>query len=170
MITFEKDEKILYQCKPDPKVVIVWVLTKLFVFLILIGYFMFSFYFSRRVSVGASLAMGFFLWLFLILFIILFIYLFFLRKTYEYYITNQRIIFKGGLLLRKVRSVPFHKITDVEKSQHILETILGIWKVNVFTPGTGSLKAEIVFSGLKDPDTPERILKDLLKAYKSTGP
>jgi len=33
----------------------------------------------------------------------------------------------------------------------------------------GGERPEIVFSGLKDPQTPEAIVTDILKTYRSTG-
>jgi uncharacterized membrane protein YdbT with pleckstrin-like domain len=87
--------------------------------------------------------------------IIIQIYLAFLRKTYRYIITNRRCIFIGGILKRVERSVPYKKITDIQKSQNILERVIGIWNVQVFTPGTASIqmgqakaKAELNFDGL----------------------
>jgi len=83
------------------------------------------------------------------------IYLVYLRKTYRYIITNRRCIFVGGILKRIERTVPYKKITDIQRSQNILERILGIWNVQVFTPGTASMqvgqaktRAELNFDGL----------------------
>lgn len=83
------------------------------------------------------------------------IYLIYLRKTYRYIVTNRRCIFVGGILKRIERTVPYKKITDIQRSQNILERILGVWNVQVFTPGTASMqigqakaKAELNFDGL----------------------
>lgn len=83
------------------------------------------------------------------------IYIIYLRKTYRYIITNRRCIFVGGILKRIERTVPYKKITDIQRSQNILERILGIWNVQVFTPGTASMqigqakaRAELNFDGL----------------------
>jgi len=87
--------------------------------------------------------------------IIIQIYLIYLRKTYRYIITNRRCIFIGGILKRIERTVPYKKITDIQRSQNILERMLGIWNVQVFTPGTASMqigqakaRAELNFDGL----------------------
>ena len=100
-----------------------------------------------------------------------------LRQTYVYYVTNQRCVFRGGIILRRERSVPYHKITDVEISQNIIERALGIPKVNVFTPGTGSTtaspfggqRAEISFVGLRDSESPAATINQILKKFKATG-
>ncbi|VAW52925.1 hypothetical protein MNBD_GAMMA05-1868 [hydrothermal vent metagenome] len=87
--------------------------------------------------------------------IIIQIYLIFLRKTYRYIITNRRCIFVGGILKRIERTVPYKKITDIQRSQNIIERMLGIWNVQIFTPGTASMqigqakaRAELNFDGL----------------------
>ncbi|KPK86255.1 MAG: hypothetical protein AMJ81_01695 [Phycisphaerae bacterium SM23_33] len=104
------------------------------------------------------------------------IYCAYLRRTYVYYITSQRCVFHGGILRRVERSVPYHKITDVEMSQNIFERVLGISTLRIFTPGTASVspqapwqQAEITFVGLKDSDTPADIVNDQLRKFKATG-
>jgi len=83
------------------------------------------------------------------------IYLIYLRKTYRYIITNRRCIFVGGILKRIERTVPYKKITDIQRSQNIIERMLGIWNVQIFTPGTSSIqigqakaRAELNFDGV----------------------
>lgn len=83
------------------------------------------------------------------------LYLHFLRKTYRYIITDRRCIFVGGILKRVERTVPHKKITDIQRSQNIIERMLGIWNVQVFTPGTASVqigqakaRAELNYDGL----------------------
>lgn len=103
------------------------------------------------------------------------IYCAYLRRTYVYYITSQRCVFHGGILRKVERSVPYHKITDVEMSQNIFERVLGISSLGIFTPGTASLspnapwqRAEISFVGLKDNQTPADIVNDQLRKFKAT--
>ena len=104
------------------------------------------------------------------------IYCEFLRRTYVYYITNQRCVFHGGIIRRIERSVHYHKVTDVEMSQHIIERILGISTLNIFTPGTSSRagesslqKAEISFVGLKDNESPAETINGILRKFRATG-
>ena len=98
-----------------------------------------------------------------------------LLETFHYTVTNQRCVFEGGIFVRRRRNVPFHKITDVEVNQNIIEHMLGILSLKVFTPGTGSVgvpgfeKAEIVFCGLLDADKPASIIQNTLKKFKATG-
>ena len=83
------------------------------------------------------------------------LYLYFLRRTYKYIITNKRCIFIGGILKRIERVVPYNKITDIQRTQNILERMFGIWNVQIFTPGTASMspgqrtsRAELNYDGL----------------------
>lgn len=100
-----------------------------------------------------------------------------LRKTYVYYVTDQRCVFHGGILRRIERSVPYHKVTDVEMSQNIVERILDISTLKVFTPGTSSMqtslfggqRAEISFDGLKDNETPASTINEILRKFRATG-
>ena len=104
-----------------------------------------------------------------------FAYVVALRKTYQYFVTNQRLVFIGGLLMKKRRSVHYHKVTDVEVSQNFLEQLLGIRSLKIFTAGTSSMggwgweRAEITFAGLKEADTAEQIVNSTLKSYRATG-
>ena len=92
-------------------------------------------------------------------------------------IPNQRCVFQGGILRRIIHSVPYHKITDVEMSQNIIERILGISSLKIFTPGTGSLqaspfkgqRAELTFAGLSDNETPAASVNEILRKFKATG-
>jgi uncharacterized membrane protein YdbT with pleckstrin-like domain len=110
-------------------------------------------------------------------FLLLMFYCRCLRRTYMYYITNQRCVFRGGILRRIERSVPYHKVTDVETSQNIVERALGISTLNIFTPGTGSMtatpfggqRAEISFVGLTDSETPAATINEILRRFRATG-
>ena len=104
------------------------------------------------------------------------VYCRYLRRTYVYYITNQRCVFHGGIIRRVERSVHYHKVTDVEMSQNIIERILGISTLNIFTPGTSSRgsdssfqKAEISFVGLKDNESPADTINGILRKFRATG-
>ncbi|MHC4394018.1 MAG: PH domain-containing protein [Planctomycetota bacterium] len=104
------------------------------------------------------------------------VYCEFLRRTYVYYITNYRCVFHGGIIRRVERSVHYDKVTDVEMSQNIIERILDISTLNIFTPGTSSRgsdssfqKAEISFVGLKDNESPADTINGILRKFRATG-
>lgn len=101
-----------------------------------------------------------------------------LRRTYRYLVTNQRCVLAGGLLIRRRRSVHYHKVTDVEVSQNPIERLLGLGSLKLYTAGTSSFtaypwgpweRAEITFEGLQDPAQPEQIVNQTLKRYRATG-
>lgn len=105
-----------------------------------------------------------------------FIYCVYLKRTYIYTITNRRCVFSGGILRRVRHSVPYHKITDVEMSQNIVERMLGISSLGIYTPGTGSMtsggggrRPEIAYVGLKDNESPAEMINSILSKFKSTG-
>jgi hypothetical protein len=62
-------------------------------------------------------------------------------------------------------------------SQNIIERVLGISNLKIFTPGTSSMRvspfaaqrAEIFFVGLADNEPPAATINDILKTYKATG-
>mgnify|MGYP006287162139 CR=1 FL=1 len=100
-----------------------------------------------------------------------------LLRTYQYYVTDSRCAFSGGILLRIRHSVPFHKITDVEQRQNIVQRLFGIWQVGIYTPGTSSAGAgssgiprpELVFQGLTDPDLAADVIAEALERYRGSG-
>ena len=85
------------------------------------------------------------------------------------------MIFDGGIFIKRTRNVHYHKITDVEVNQNILEQMVGLFSLKIFTPGTASMGtpgfdwAEITFLGLKDAETPAQIINNKLKEFKATG-
>jgi uncharacterized membrane protein YdbT with pleckstrin-like domain len=99
-----------------------------------------------------------------------------LRRTYRYYVTDKRCAFSGGILLRIRHSVPYHKVTDIEQRQGIVQRLFGIWQVGIYTPGTSSSTArgtagrpEIAFQGLTDPDEATEAIAEVLSRLKTTG-
>ena len=111
----------------------------------------------------------------LFIMIVTFIYCIYLRRTYRYTLTNRRVIFSGGILRYVRHSVPYHKITDVEMSQNIIERMLGISSLGIYTPGTGSMSSggsgrqpEIAFVGLKNNEAPSETINSILSKFKAT--
>jgi uncharacterized membrane protein YdbT with pleckstrin-like domain len=92
-----------------------------------------------------------------------------LRRTYVYTVTDKRCILCGGLIVRVERSVPYHKVTDVQVSRNIVERLFGIGRLQVFTPGTAGAVAEITFQGLGDPDPPAASINNILRRFRATG-
>ena len=178
----QEGEEMLREVRPERAVLLIWLFSKalpvglvgaaagfgLFGLLsgVIFGYGGFSF--TGGIAGAVIVGAGFF--------VPVMIYCEFLRRTYVYYITNQRCVFHGGIIRRIERSVHYHKVTDVEMSQHIIERILGISTLNIFTPGTSSRagessfqKAEISFVGLKDNESPAETINGILRKFRATG-
>lgn len=47
------------------------------------------------------------------------------RRSHKYFITNLRIIFKGGVLTKRERTIRYEKIADIDARQGILGQIFG---------------------------------------------
>lgn len=161
-------EKILYQESPSQLILVIWFLLSMVYALIptfLLGGLTITFF--PLITLQHTLT--WFLTIFIISLTIIFLYHIALRKTYKYYITDQKIAFEGGILVKKWKNVPYHKVTDVVISQNIIEKLLGIFKFNIHTPGTGLTTPEISFVGICDPEKPKRIVLEILQKYKATG-
>ena len=52
-------------------------------------------------------------------------------KKYHYWVTDQRVIWRHGIIGYRVTSVPFERISDVAMSRTFLETICGVGGVVV---------------------------------------
>lgn len=185
-IKLQEGEQILFEGRPEKKILAMWIFTKVMLMSILFSFITFYIlmllfvFFIAIPSGNKNVPFPHYLWkVALILapvwFLLLLIYYKNLKKTFHYFITNQRCIFEGGIFVKRLRNVPYHKITDVEINQNIIERFIGLYSLKIFTPGTGSVgvpgfeKAEIVFCGLLDAQKPASIVQEMLKKYKATG-
>jgi uncharacterized membrane protein YdbT with pleckstrin-like domain len=160
---FDSDEKVLWEGKPLKRVWFPWIIKYFFLFIFIAIFF----------SVGTRIWNWYVFFGCGMIWLISLIYAYALINTHHYYITNQRVIFEGGILISKKHTMPFSKITDVELSQNIIEQACKISSLKLFSPGTGSdprsrfKKADVQFEGIPDPDTPRRILfENILKQVK----
>jgi len=178
-------EEILMETRPEPKLLVIWFLKACLVPFLVIGILfifispafgdMFEIFSDRKdklLTFWLPVVIG----IVLLITIIACVYCVFLRRTYIYTITNCRCVFSGGILRHVQHSVPYHKITDVEMSQNIIERMLGISSLGIYTPGTGSMsnggsgrRPEIAYVGLKDNDTPAETINSILSNFKATG-
>lgn len=183
-IVLEEGERILWEDQPKASVLGVWFFTKGLSFVFAASFLTFwCFGFFGGIWVVATKQEGFnpLLTAGHALMLIVFLsiagvipYLIGLRQTYQYFVTNQRVIFVGGLLMKKRRSVHYHKVTDVEVAQNFIEQLLDIRTLKLFTAGTSAMgpwgeRAEIEFQGLKEADRVEQLINGILKSYKATG-
>lgn len=185
-LNLQEGEELLFEGKPENRIFLMWIFTKtipvsLFVSFIVFYLLMFLWLFLVAMPTGRrNIPFPFHLLRTVVVmapcwFVLLLIYYRNLKNTFHYYITNQRCVFEGGIIVSRLRSVPYHKVTDVEINQNIIERMIGLCSLKVFTPGTGSVgmpgfeKAEIIFYGLKDAQTPANIIQGIVRKYKATG-
>ncbi len=79
--------------------------------------------------------------LLLLMFVVSFIRAFIERKTTEIAVTDQRVIYKRGLVSRDVKEIHFNKIESVNLTQSVLGRLLDFGTVSV--QGTGVNAADI---------------------------
>jgi uncharacterized membrane protein YdbT with pleckstrin-like domain len=170
-------ERILYRGEPKKNIWIYWTLSSglgiLFIatFFLFIGvYFFMTYrnYMDYNKVLGAFPLTNILILFAVLLFIIIVIYNYYLRKTYKYIITSKGVIFEGGIIYRFKKNVPFHKITNAEVTQGLIQRAFGFWDLHVHTAGTGGFLAEIVFSGLEKSEKPRDIILKILKKYQKS--
>jgi len=164
-VCFQEEEKKLYEGYPVTAVLVLWFLRSIF-----IAFFVSFFFIPIFAAINRSFFNNISFYYFIIFFpilIIVFLYQIALRKSYHYYITNERIILEGGILLKKIKSVPYHKITDVSIYQNIIERAVNISTLNIHTAGTGVQIPEIRFFGLRNPEKTQSIIVKELKSFKA---
>jgi membrane protein YdbS with pleckstrin-like domain len=184
----QQGENVIHEFQPEGQILAIWFFTKClpatFVgsfFGILVPGILLSAWMNRSPSrpVGADGSSALIVAAVLVIFalILALTYSVYLRRTYVYYVTNQRCVFRGGILRKVERSVHYHKVTDVEVSQNIIERVLGISTLKIFTPGSSGLptfpfggeRAEITFVGMRDAETPAATINGILKNFRATG-
>ena len=163
-VYFQEGEKRLYEGYPETAILVVWFFRALLI-AIFFSFFLIPFFAIINRSYFDNIFFYYFI-IFIPILLIVFAYQIALRRSYYYYITNERVILEGGILLKKIKSVPYHKITDVSIFQNIIERALDISTVNIHTAGTGVQIPEIRFFGLRTPEKPHAIIVNELKVFK----
>lgn len=178
----QQGEEILLQTRPEPNILVIWFFTRCLA-LAIIGLSS-SFWFF--VYIAVTFKLGSEDWVFIValakaslaaflVLVLSFIYQVYLRRTYTYYITNLRCVISCGIIRKTSKSIPYTKIINIETGRNIIEKILGISTLGIFTPGTESIlnttlfgkqKPNIAFVGLKDCQTPAQIILTLLSECK----
>ena len=69
------------------------------------------------------------------------------RRSHRYFITNYRLIFRGGILKKRERTLRYERITDIESSRGILGRIFGFGTIIPITQSGFGLGEEITFAG-----------------------
>ena len=83
------------------------------------------------------------------------------RQAY-YWITNQRVVVKRGIIGYNMTFVPFKRISDLIVKRDFLEMLLGISTLKIQSLA-GQIGAEEVLSGLKDAEEIRSLILKLIK-------
>jgi uncharacterized membrane protein YdbT with pleckstrin-like domain len=130
------NEKVLLKHSPDDKVIFPWIIGKGGMLLI-VGLFFIGFVFSS--VLGSLFSLGGIINIILIILFVgataLMVYYDFLRKTFEYAITNKGVHFKGGIFWKFDKFVSYHKVTNISSEQSLIEQLVKLSHVNIHTAG-----------------------------------
>lgn len=125
------DDKVLFNCNQSSKFSPFYILKNLIISILILVYPSVIFISEFKHSFNFSSAVSFLIFLFVILG-----YLFYLEyKSVHYAITNKGVYKIFGILNKKIKFVPFKKITDTALNINILESILSIGTINISTAG-----------------------------------
>lgn len=176
-----KDENILHDLKPMKRLIVLWLFTRcvphaltgaIGSFFLIYGYQIFAFKDGDApmdygfVGTGAVL-------MFILVLTLSYVYNRFLIATIRYLVTDRRCVWSGGILRKVEHTVSYLKITDVERSQNIVEQVLNISTINLFTPGTASVRMnarsqpmpELRLEGLAESDELAESINEQVRSY-----
>ena len=109
--------------------------------------------------------------LMIITFIFPFIYGLLRYSKQHYWITNQRIVYKHGVIGYAIVSIPYNRISDVIISRDLLERLLGFGSILIQTLAgqwsEGRMGAEVSLVAVPDPEGTQKLIFELMKR-KST--
>jgi len=77
-----------------------------------------------------------------------------------YAIRQHDIIYRTGLIIRSITTIPFNRIQHVEIEKNVIDDLLGLSKISVFTAGGRS--SDIRIPGLK-PESAQQIKEVILR-------
>ena len=76
-----------------------------------------------------------------------FIFVEFYRRSHKYYISNQRITFKGGIFTKQERTLRYDKVTDINAKQGIIGQIFGFGTIIPISQSGFGLGSDKSFAG-----------------------
>lgn len=88
------------------------------------------------------------------------------HRSIEYWIDSESVRSRRGVFWRRVTTVPFHKITNIDATQGPVQRMFGIGTIHVQTAGAGGSQggqAELLLQGIDDLDA----MRDVLLAAAS---
>ncbi len=74
-------------------------------------------------------------------------------RALEYWIEGTTLRINEGILVRKLKSIPLDRVTDLELTQGPLMRLCGIWSLQVQTAGRMQQTPEGIIWGPREPET-----------------
>lgn len=102
-------------------------------------------------------------------------------NRYAYYIGNDGIRIKKGILWKRDAQIPYERVQHVTSRRGPIEQIFGLHIVNIFTAGTASvgnagpfghianIGAEGQIPGVRNPDEIKKIILDHVRGTHTSG-
>ena len=95
------------------------------------------------------------------------------HRSIAYLIDSESVRSKRGVFWRRVTTVPFHKITNIDITQGPLQRVFGVGTIHIQTAGAGGSQggqAELLLQGIDDLEgLRDRILACSLEAGEKGG-
>lgn len=86
----------------------------------------------------------------------------------SYILQEDQIVVKTGIIWKKNRSMPYHKLTDAELSQGPIERIFGFANLSLQTAGSGEVEA--VLYGLGNFTSIQMRIREKIRNSKNNAP
>lgn len=80
------------------------------------------------------------------------------RRFVQYYITNQQVIMRRGIMNQKTESTMYNNITDVTLNKKFTERIFDVGDIKVNTAGHDG--TSLILNGVKDPEEYKRRIEN----------
>jgi uncharacterized membrane protein YdbT with pleckstrin-like domain len=82
------------------------------------------------------------------------------RYATHYWITNQRLVVRRGILARREQTARFERIQNVSVTQSLMDRLLKVGAVSFDTAGTDERASDFTFRGISDPESVVRIVHE----------
>jgi len=100
----------------------------------------------------------------IMLFSVIYSYVYWTR--YDYEITDDSFDIEKGVLRKKTREIPLHRIQNVDISSNLIQRLVGIAQVNLETAGGGDTEASLRFVGFSEAERIQKQIRVLKKEVK----
>ena len=80
-----------------------------------------------------------------------------MRARYQFFITNQRVLMRVGLITRNTNEMSIRHIRGMNVRQNLVERLLGFGRVEIISAADGG--AEVIFTGISNPQGTKEIIR-----------